>query len=99
MKKYIKYEKEFKVDAVKLVIEQGLKPRIVSERLGIAGTKLYRWIEEYRRYGDEAFCDSGKALSVDAKLRQKDKKIAELREELEILKKVAAYFAKSPKSE
>lgn len=94
MKKQKKYTKQFKIDSVNLVIKQGVKAKIVSERLDIQLQTLYRWISEYEQYGDEAFCGPGKALTMEAKLRKKDKEIADLREELEILKKAAAYFAK-----
>lgn len=94
-----RYTKNYKVDAVKLVTEQGLDVNIVSERLGISFQNIYRWIEEYRLYGDEAFCGSGKALTVKAKFNQKNKQIADLQMELEILKKAAAYFAKKHQKE
>lgn len=99
MKKYVVHEKEFRVDAVKLVIEQGLSVKTVSERMGIKGTLLYKWIEQYRNYGEEAFCGSGYLLTMEAKLRKKDREIADLKEQNEILKKAAAYFAKNRKKE
>ena len=94
MKNVKKYTKQFKIDAVKLVTEHGLKLKLVSERLDIQLQTLYRWIDEYSQYGDEAFCGQGKELTMEAKLRRKDKEIADLKEELDILKKAAAYFAK-----
>jgi len=94
IKKKRKYTREFKFEAVKLVTEGGLRPKVVAERFGLTGVTLYRWISEFEEYGDEAFCGSGKALTQAAKDRKKDKRIAELEEELEILKKAAAYFAK-----
>ena len=90
MRKYETHDKDFKIDAVKLVIEKGLKVRNVSLSMGIKGTLLYKWIEEYREYGKEAFCGTGRLLTIEARLRQKDREIADLKEENEILKKAVS---------
>lgn len=94
MKKQSKFTKQYKIDAVRLVKEQGLSVKIVAERMAINKTVLYRWISEYETYGEESFCGQGYLLSQEAKDRKKDKKIAELELQIEILKKAAAYFAK-----
>jgi len=53
------YTKEFKVKACELVLKDGLKPSIVAEKLGIHHVMLYRWVDEYQTYGDEAFVGKG----------------------------------------
>ncbi len=89
------YTKEFKVRACKLVIEDEIKPKIVAEKFGINVIMLYRWLDEYQTYGEEeAFVGKGRQRSADAELRKLKKELADLREENEILKKAAAYFAK-----
>ena len=90
------FTKEFKIQACELVLKDGLKPLIVAEKLGIHNVMLYRWIDEYRTYGDEAFVGKGHQKPADAELRRLQKENERLRMENEILKKAAAYFAKHP---
>ncbi len=93
------YTKEFKLQACKLVLEDGIKPKIVAEKFGIHEVMLYRWVTEYQTYGDEAFVGKGKQRSSDAELRKLKKENEELKMENEILKKAAAYFAKEHKND
>lgn len=93
------YTKEFKVQACKLVTENGIKPKIVAEKFGIHEVMLYRWVTEYETYGEEAFVGKGRQRSEAAELRKLKKENEYLRMENEILKKAAAYFAKEPEDE
>lgn len=54
-----KHSREFKLQAVKLVIEEGLFVKEVSKHLGIHYNNLYRWISEYEKHGELAFPGSG----------------------------------------
>ncbi len=54
------FSKEFKVKACELVIKDGIKHAVVAEKLGIHHVMLYRWIDEYESYGEEAFAGKGK---------------------------------------
>lgn len=90
------YTKEFKVKACELVITDGIKPAIVAEKLGINPVMLYRWMDEYRTHGGDAFVGKGHQKPADAELRKLRKENERLRMENEILKKAAAYFAKHP---
>ena len=90
------YTKEFKVQACELIITDGIKPSVVAEKLGINVVMLYRWIDEYRTQGQEAFVGKGHQKPADAELRRLRKENERLRMENEILKKAAAYFAKHP---
>ncbi len=93
------YTKEFKIQASKLVIENGIKPKVVAEKFGIHEVMLYRWVTEYQTYGEEAFVGKGRQRSEDAELRKLKKENEYLRKENEILKKAAAYFAKEHKND
>lgn len=90
------YTKEFKVQACELVITEGIKPSVVAEKLGINAVMLYRWVDEYRTHGQDAFVGKGHQKPADAELRRLRKENERLRMENEILKKAAAYFAKHP---
>ena len=43
-----KYEKEFKVEAVKLLLESGKTTNEIADNLGINSGNLSRWKREYR---------------------------------------------------
>jgi len=93
------YSKEFKVKACELVLKDEIKHAVVAEKLGINLVMLYRWIDEYETYGEEAFVGKGHQRSKDAELRKLRKENERLKMENEILKKAAAYFAKRPADE
>ena len=93
------YSKEFKIEACRLVIKDGLKPSIVAEKMGINVVMLYRWVDEYQTDPENAFVGKGRQKPADAELKKLQKENERLRMENEILKKAAAYFAKHPKDE
>lgn len=93
------YSKEFKTKACELVIKDEIKHAVVAEKLGITVVMLYRWISEYKTYGNEAFVGKGQLRSPDAEMKKLLKENEQLKMENEILKKAAAYFAKHPADE
>ena len=93
------FGKEFKIKACELVLKDGIKPIIVAEKMSLGLTMLYRWMDEYETYGEEAFVGKGRQRSADAELKKLRKENERLKMEMEILKKAAAYFAKHPADE
>jgi transposase-like protein len=93
------FSKEFKIKACELVLKDEIKHAVVAEKMGINKIMLYRWIDEYETYGEEAFVGKGRQRSSDAELRKLRKENERLKMEMEILKKAAAYFAKHPADE
>jgi transposase len=89
-----KYTREFKIDAVKRVIEDGVPQRHVARELGISTNSLATWKKQYLEDPADSFPGHGKQKPYDAELTRLRRENARLREELEILKKAAAYFAK-----
>lgn len=89
-----KYTKEFKTQACEIVVKDCIKHHIVAEKLGINVGVLYRWIDEYQMYGEDAFVGSGKQRPADAGLKKIQRENEYLRQEIEILKKAAAYCAR-----
>jgi transposase len=89
------YTRKFKMEVCKLVIEDKLKPMIVAKQFGLHHVMVYRWVEEYQTYGDQAFVGKGHLQAEDAKVKQLQKELERLQQENEILKKAAAYFAKA----
>jgi len=54
-----KYNKEFKHETVKLIVEKGRSvPRIAAD-LGVNEKVLYRWVAEHLKHIDNAFPGSG----------------------------------------
>lgn len=90
-----KYTKEFKTEVCKLIIEDNVKLQIVAEKFSLNQVMVYRWVDEYKTFGNDAFIGKGKLRSEDAKLKQMEKELELLKQENEILKKAAAYFAKA----
>jgi transposase len=86
------FSREFKIEAVRLVKERGLTR--AAESLGVGANLLCRWRQQLKSEGAEAFRDVAASGSLEEELRDLRRENAELREEREILKKAAAYFAK-----
>lgn len=89
-----KFTKEFKEDAVKLVLEQRYSCTEVGRRLGISHTNVSRWIRDYRDR-QQAY-DAGEIprADIESENRRLRKENERLRMEREILKKATAFFVK-----
>jgi transposase len=85
-----RFDKAFKVQAVKMVTEEGQKASEVARSLGIHANMLYNWKRKYAQDGDKAFIGKGH-LSEIVVLRRKLRG-AEM--EIEILKKAVGIFSK-----
>ncbi|MCK5241004.1 transposase, partial [bacterium] len=49
------YTKEFKQEAVKLVVERGRPAIGVAQELGVKASTLYVWVEKFKKHGQTAF--------------------------------------------
>jgi len=86
-----KFTNEFKQEAVKLVLEQGLSVSQAAQDLGVKDTTLHGWIKKTR----EGVLDPNSPKSQEVEeVKQLRKEVRELRMEREILKKATAFFAK-----
>ena len=88
-----KYTKEFKNDAVKLVIEQGYSTNEVGRRLGINQSNVSRWVLEYRQENEPSINGGVTRGELENEVKRLYKENQRLRMEREILKKAAAFFA------
>ena len=93
----IRYNREFKEQAVQLVLEAGRSVPEVAEDFGVHMNTLYKWIKQYEEHGEDAFPGSGKQLPEAEELKQLRKEVANLKMENDILKKATAIFAKGRK--
>lgn len=89
-----KYDKEFKLQTIQMIQEEGKAVAQVARELGISDNTLYRWMAEYKQDGAQAFPGSGQLKTDDKAVRDLQKRIRDLEEENDILKKAMHYFAK-----
>ena len=87
MSKKDKYTQEFEQKAVRLALLPGKSIAAVAIELGVPAWKLRLWIKEHKE-NLERSSDVGEMIRLENENRR-------LKEELEILKKAAAYFAKN----
>jgi transposase len=88
-----KFSKQFKIDAVKLVTEQGYNISEAARNLGIHHSSLRRWKKQFETSGNQAFPGKGHMSPEKEELERLRKEVKKLRMEREILKKAAAFFA------
>ena len=87
------FSKQFKIDAVKLVTEQGYKVSEAARNLGIHHSSLRRWKKQFETNGNQAFPGKGHMSPEKEEIDRLRKEVKKLRMEREILKKAAAFFA------
>ena len=88
------YDKEFKLSAVKMITEGGMSLMQVSRDLGVNENSLHKWKKDYLSDQQNAFPGKGNLKPEQEELRKKDREIARLKMERDILKKAISYFAK-----
>ena len=86
-----RYTEEFKIAAVKQVTDRGHPVSEVAERLGVSIHSVYTWMKCYgvpeaERQEADAQADEMRRLKAELK---------RVTEERDILRKAAAYFAKT----
>ena len=91
------YPKEFKLDAISLVLDQGYSRSEAARSLDINANMLCRWIKEHQSEDGQAFRGKGKLSPEQAEIRQLKEENRRLKMEKEILKKATVFFAKETK--
>ncbi len=90
-----KYSLEFKLEAVKQVVEHGRPVAEVADGLGVHASALSRWRSQYTASGQvSAVRTDQQELDLEAENRRLRRELSVARQEREILKKATAYFAK-----
>jgi len=92
-----KYSKEFKLDAVSLVLDQNYSRAEAARSLGLNSNMLCRWVLEQRADGGQAFRGNGKLTPEQEEIRKLRSQVKNLKMEKEILKKATVFFAKETK--
>ena len=88
-----RYTEEFKIEAVRQIIDRGYSVAETARRLGTTTHSLYAW---KKKYGPDSAEHQVKTES-DQEIRRLKKELRRVTEERDILKKAAVYFANQPK--
>ena len=85
-----RFDKEFKISAVRMITEEGHKTAEVARSLGIHQNQLYNWKRKFSDQGDKAFPGKGHLTELAALRR----KLRDVEMERDILKKAVGIFSK-----
>lgn len=91
------YDKEFKLNAIKLHLKSGRGFKQNADELGIPLSTLVGWVDEYKKKGEEAFPGKGYINASDSEVVSLRKELAIVREERDILKKALGIFSSARK--
>ena len=91
-----KYDKEFKLEAIRSYENGERSQREVERELGITQGLLGKWIKSLEKAPKkaEAFPGKGRLTETEARIRQLERENAQLRQDKEILKKVLSMYSK-----
>ena len=89
-----KYDRQFKIDAVSMVVNGERIVASVARDLGIDPNLLYRWKQELSNEQSEAFPGKGRLGPQEEELRRLRRELEQAKEDREILKKALAFFSR-----
>lgn len=92
-----KFDKAFKLQAVKMVVDEGIPVIEVAKKLEVNQVMIHRWKQEYDELGEkDSFPGKGHQSEAEEEIRRLKKQLADAEEERDILKKAVAIFSKTP---
>ena len=89
-----KFSREFKLEAVKLVVDRGVGFAQAARDLDLHVNVLRKWVREQAFDPVQAFPGKGQMKPEQLEIDRLRKEVAKLKAERGILKKAAAYFAR-----
>ncbi len=89
-----KFNREFKLEAVRLVKVRGVSIAQASRDLDVHENVLRKWVKEFSSDPQQAFPGHGQMKPEQQEIDRLRKEVAKLKAERDILKKAAAYFAR-----
>ena len=97
MSKRKSFSPEFKRESVRLLETAQKSSADLARELGVRRNQLYKWKEQLNGRGEKAFPGSGRGSASGDEVSRLRKELERVKEERDILKKAAAYFAKELK--
>jgi len=94
------YTEAFRREAVRLADEPGRTATQVAEELGIHVGQIYNWRTQFNKLSKRQFTvadGTNHAKAETEEVRRLKKRVAELEQERDFLKKATAYFARTDK--
>ena len=91
---YRTFDKDFKVNAVKLVLEGSRSMTKVAAELGISANTLTNWKRDYLKDKENSFPGKGYQKPDDAEMTKLRRQLALVTQERDILNKAIAVFTK-----
>lgn len=88
------FSREFKLEAVKLVRERGVKIAQAARDLDVHENVLRKWIRDVTADPAHAFPGHGQMKPEQLEIERLRREVTKLKAERDILKKAATYFAK-----
>ena len=85
-----RFDRDFKISAVRMITEEGHKTSEVARSLGIHQNQLYNWKRKFSDQGNKAFPGKGHLTELAALRRQ----LRDVEMERDILKKAVGIFSK-----
>ena len=85
-----RFDRDFKISAVRMITEGGHKAAEVARSLGIHQNQIYNWKKKFSDQGDKAFPGKGHLTELAALRRQ----LRDVEMERDILKKAVGIFSK-----
>lgn len=89
-----RHSREFKLAAVKQVLQGDRSLADVAESLGVNRSVLGHWKAQFLAEGAVAFPGNGKQTPEQEELTRLRRELAQAKQDVLILKKAAAFFAK-----
>lgn len=92
-----KYDKEFKLNSIRLWEESGMKQRDFEQEMGIGSGCLSHWRRELANNDENVFPGNGTPRDKEIARLKRENEL--LRQEREILKKALGIFSTPPKTD
>ena len=89
-----RFDRAFKLEAVKLVRERGVPAAQAARDLDVHENVLRKWVKDFAADPQHAFPGQGQMKPEQLEIERLRREVIKLEAERDILKKAAAYFAK-----
>jgi transposase len=89
-----RFDRAFKLEAVKLVRERGVSAAQASRDLDVHENVLRKWVKEFSADPQHAFPGQGQMKPEQQEMERLRREVIRLKAERDILKKATAFFAK-----